>query len=82
MTQTYRTDNHNISLFNVKEDKISDSSRLKKRKAGRSLKVMGDYALMLGCTKDASAYYNQAIEILKPSGDNLWYLSFIAIDRV
>ena len=67
-----RTDTHNISLFNVKEEKISDSTKLKKRKQGRSLKVMGDYALLLGCTKDATTYYNQALEILKPS-DNLWY---------
>ena len=67
-----KQDNHTIALFNSKEEIIDDPSKIKKRKQGRSLKVRGDLALILGGFRDAFGYYNQAFDILKPSEDNLW----------
>jgi len=67
-----KQENHTVPLFNAKEEIIKDTSKIKKRKQGRSLKLCGDMALMLGCYKDASAYYLQSDEILKAIDDHLW----------
>ena len=67
-----RTDNHTVPLFNAKEEVPKDSSKVKKRKQGRSLKLTGDLALILSCLKDASGYFQQAYEILKSNEDYLW----------
>ena len=47
----HRSDNHAYALFNVKEDKITDVSKLKKRKQGRSLKIIADLCLLVGSYK-------------------------------
>lgn len=41
----------------MKEEKISDQSKLKKRKQGRQIKIMGDLALMINDPFDAIEYY-------------------------
>jgi hypothetical protein len=41
----------------MKEDKLHDQAKLKKRKLGRQLKVMGDFALLVSSPKDALTYY-------------------------
>jgi hypothetical protein len=33
-------------LFNMREEKISDQGKLKRRKMGRQLKMMGDFSML------------------------------------
>ena len=40
-------------LFNMREEKILDASKNKKRKKGRALKISGDYCLMTSSPQDA-----------------------------
>jgi hypothetical protein len=42
-----RNDSSSMVLFNMREDKINDQSKLKKRKLGRQYKVMGDFAMLV-----------------------------------
>lgn len=54
---------------------MTDAAKIKKRKQGRCLKIMGDLSLMINCFNDALGYYNQSVEILKSNYDFLWYAS-------
>lgn len=53
----------------MREEKISDQSKLKKRRLGRQYKVMGDLSLLILSTTDALNYYKSALEILKKNDD-------------
>jgi len=46
---TKRNDANTSILFNLKEEKLTDVAKLKKRKQGRCLKLMGDLAMTLNC---------------------------------
>ena len=59
-------------LFNKKEEKLVDVSKLKKRKIGRGFKVIGDYCLMINSFDDAILNFNKSLEILKKNEDWLW----------
>lgn len=59
----------------MREEKINDPSKLKKRKQGRQYKVMGDFALMVSSLTDALDYYKTALDILTKSSDYLWIAS-------
>ncbi|CAD8088333.1 unnamed protein product [Paramecium sonneborni] len=67
-----KNDQSQIVLFNMKEEKINDQSKLKKRKQGRQMKIMGDLALMVNDSQDAIEYYKQALDILNKNNDYLW----------
>ncbi|CAK74623.1 unnamed protein product (macronuclear) [Paramecium tetraurelia] len=67
-----KNDQSQIVLFNMKEEKISDQSKLKKRKQGRQIKIMGDLALMINDPQDAIDYYKQALDNLNKNNDYLW----------
>ena len=66
------SDSHTIPLFNAKEEVPKDSSKVKKKKQGRALKICGDLALILGCWNDAEAYYNRAHKQLDTNDDFVW----------
>lgn len=42
-----RNDMSSMVLFNMREEKISDQAKMKKRKMGRQYKIMGDLALLV-----------------------------------
>ncbi|CAD8164903.1 unnamed protein product [Paramecium pentaurelia] len=67
-----KNDQSQFVLFNMKEEKITDQSKLKKRKQGRQIKIMGDFALMINDPQDAIDYYKQALENLNKNNDYLW----------
>lgn len=52
-----KNDQSALVLFNMREEKISEASKLKKRRLGRQIKIMGDFALMIGDLPDALDYY-------------------------
>lgn len=61
-----------FSVFNVKEEKLDDKSKLAKRKLGRQNKLMGDLAHIMGSLGEAETFYEEALDILKSNGDLLW----------
>ncbi|CAD8176333.1 unnamed protein product [Paramecium octaurelia] len=67
-----KNDQSQLVVFNMKEEKISDQSKLKKRKQGRQIKIMGDLALMINDPLDAIEYYKQALDNLNKNNDYLW----------
>ncbi|CAK79338.1 unnamed protein product (macronuclear) [Paramecium tetraurelia] len=67
-----KNDQSQLVVFNMKEEKISDQSKLKKRKQGRQIKIMGDLALMINDPFDAIEYYKQALDNLNKNNDYLW----------
>ncbi|CAD8075128.1 unnamed protein product [Paramecium sonneborni] len=67
-----KNDQSQIVIFNMKEEKLNDQSKLKKRKQGRQVKIMGDFALMVNDPQDAIEYYKQAFDILNKNNDYLW----------
>ena len=66
------SDVHIIPLFNAKEEISKDSAKVKKKKTARSLKLCGDYALILGCWSDAGNYYIRASKQLEEASDYIW----------
>ena len=56
----------------MKEEKVNDPAKLKKRKEGRALKTMGDMSLMLLSFDDAVSYFTESMKILKKVDDFLW----------
>lgn len=71
----YRTDPHSVVLVHMKEERITDSSKMKKRKEGRALKMMGDYSLMMLSADDAMSYFSESQRVLKKVEDFLWLAS-------
>ncbi|KAL4469377.1 hypothetical protein ABPG72_003884 [Tetrahymena utriculariae] len=53
-----KSDPQNTVKVHMKEEKVTDSSKLKKIKEGRALKMMGDYCMMLLSFEDAIGYYS------------------------
>ncbi|KAL4496503.1 hypothetical protein ABPG72_014733 [Tetrahymena utriculariae] len=70
-----KSDPQNTVKVHMKEEKVTDSSKLKKRKEGRALKMMGDYCMMLLSFEDSISYYSDGIKILKKNEDYLWIAS-------
>lgn len=56
----------------MKEDKITDSSKMKKRKEGRAIQMIGDLSILLLSFDDAYNYYLESSKLLKKVDDYLW----------
>lgn len=74
--QSLRNESSSASIstifFNLKEEKVQDAAKLKKKKTARTMKVTADLSLKVHQHAEAIMQYGNAIEACKSNRDYLW----------